>query len=469
MSATGGAHRRPVTYILPLPMEGLKHRQAIRLNLLLLGSTMLLHKTKLPVLRASLALAVPFWIAACGGGGSPPARLFTNFQAASVAVGQPNLESGEANQGQPPGVGTLNVPVGIAVTPQGGMLVADYRNNRVLFYASLAASGTGAVGVLGQPGFGSSAASTERAGMNGPEGVAVGAGMMAVAEYGSNRVLIYDKVPAPGEPMPEPAAVIGQPDFQSSQPSCGPRGLFQPRGVAITSGGKLIVADTQNNRLLVWNSIPAAGTFATPPDLVLGQGDLDHCAFRDENQDGVSDRENDSITRRGSARMMQPQDIWTDGTRLAVVDTLSSRVLIWNTFPTVNFQPADLVLGHPTFSGTGFNDAPDDSRVKPTAQTLGEPQGIHSDGVSLAVADTVNNRVLIWNAFPQASYQSPDVVLGQPDFVGAATKDENGDGLIDPPAAINAQVLHRPTRVHLTPDSLIVSDTGLHRIVVFRR
>ena len=41
------------------------------------------------------------------------------------------------------------------------------------------------------------------------------------------------------------------------------------------------------------------------------------------------------------------------------------------------------------------------------------PSGLYSDGTRLFVADKLNNRVLIWNAWPTANGQAADVVLGQ--------------------------------------------------------
>ena len=42
--------------------------------------------------------------------------------------------------------------------------------------------------------------------------------------------------------------------------------------------------------------------------------------------------------------------------------------------------------------------------------------GVFVDGKHLFVADTCNNRILIWNETPQAEHQPPDIVLGQENF-----------------------------------------------------
>jgi hypothetical protein len=47
--------------------------------------------------------------------------------------------------------------------------------------------------------------------------------------------------------------------------------MFQPTAVA-SDGSILAVADTSNNRILIWKSIPT--TFGQPADIVLGQKDF---------------------------------------------------------------------------------------------------------------------------------------------------------------------------------------------------
>ncbi len=48
--------------------------------------------------------------------------------------------------------------------------------------------------------------------------------------------------------------------------------------------------------------------------------------------------------------MRGPQGVWIQGSKLFVADTQNNRVLIWNTIPTQNNQPADVVLGQPDFT-----------------------------------------------------------------------------------------------------------------------
>ena len=45
--------------------------------------------------------------------------------------------------------------------------------------------------------------------------------------------------------------------------------------------------------------------------------------------------------------------------------------------------------------------------------SLSNPSGVYTNGTQLAVADTNNHRLLLWNTWPTAHGQPADVVLGQ--------------------------------------------------------
>ncbi len=57
----------------------------------------------------------------------------------------------------------------------------------------------------------------------------------------------------------------------SNAGAAAPTALNAPQG-ACTAGTKLIVADTPNNRVLIYNHIPAGND--VPADVVVGQADL---------------------------------------------------------------------------------------------------------------------------------------------------------------------------------------------------
>jgi len=177
-------------------------------------------------------------------------------------------------------------------------------------------------------------------------------------------------------------------------PQVSAHGMRTPTGIA-SNGQILAVADTDNNRVLIWKSIPT--TLNATPDLVLGQVDFNTVQRATTN----------SSSFRG------PQGVWIQGTRLFVADTQNHRVMIWNNFPTSNNQPADLVLGEPNFTSAPPVTASD---VPPQSNNLYSPVSVSSDGQRLFVADLAHNRVLIWNSIPTQNQQPADVVIGQPDM-----------------------------------------------------
>jgi hypothetical protein len=79
--------------------------------------------------------------------------------------------------------------------------------------------------------------------------------------------------------------------------------------------------------------------------------------------------------------------------RLVVADTANNRVLPWRARPRSGAAvPADEVLGQPDFDAHGEN------RWKEVAtDTLCWPYGLCLAGDLLAVADSGNNRVVLWS------------------------------------------------------------------------
>ncbi len=82
------------------------------------------------------------------------------------------------------------------------------------------------------------------------------------------------------------------------------------------------------------------------------------------------------------------------------------------------------------------------------------PMGIASDGRRLALADTYNHRVLVWNSLPDGNVP-PDLVLGQSDFHA----NSSGDAL---------DRMNWPVTVSIANDMLLVADAYNDRILVWR-
>lgn len=100
--------------------------------------------------------------------------------------------------------------------------------------------------------------------------------------------------------------------------------LFNHPGAVASDGAHLLLADRNNNRILIWNKLPTSNI---PPDLVLGQKDFI------SNNPGT-----------GLDQLNWPVSITASNGKVVVADTNNHRILIWNTFPMKNGQAADLEI-----------------------------------------------------------------------------------------------------------------------------
>jgi hypothetical protein len=140
-------------------------------------------------------------------------------------------------------------------------------------------------------------------------------------------------------------------------------------------GRRLFLADAGNNRVLVWDTLPTAPN--QPADRVLGQPDFA----------AVSDNHG---YRLGAATLRFPYAVALWQERLLVSDTGNSRLMVWPVGAATGAAAAD-VWGQVDFGQNGEN------RWKLAGRdTLCWPYGISAEGDVLAVADSGNNRVLLW-------------------------------------------------------------------------
>ena len=238
-----------------------------------------------------------------------------------------------------------------------------------------------------------------------PADVSVAGGIVAVADCSNNRILLFH---AADTSNASAAVVLGQPDAVSyvanlDQQTPSAARMSGPSGVAL-DGTHLIVSDTENHRVLIWNTVPT--TTGAPANLELGQ--IDFTGRRpnrgrgDANLDGVSDADADGF--------FYPTGVASDGTHLFVADRLNNRVLVWNTYPTTNGQRADVVIGQADFTSVAANAGNGPFLFVP--QGLNLPSGVALAGGSLWIADTANNRVVRWDSATTAPTQAA-VFLGQ--------------------------------------------------------
>ncbi|HEY9141418.1 MAG TPA: hypothetical protein VIN93_11025 [Bryobacteraceae bacterium] len=379
---------------------------------------------------------------------------FVNGQAARAVIGQVTFTTADPNSSNT----VLGAANGIAFAAN-TLFVADSNimgaapvNNRVLMFQNISSQlpepdaelpyltpcpvcvGTATL-VLGQPDFIINTINTiaSQNNLDLPSAVASDGVHLVVADTYHNRVLIWNHLPTYSNAPAD--VVVGQTNFTNWQslslttpPTAG--SLRGPQGVWIQNG-KLFVADTQNNRVLIWNSIPTTNGKAA--DVVVGFSN-----FTTYDANAVANQS----TSATASNMLDPVSVTSDGTHMFVADLGYNRVLIWNSIPTSNGVAADVEIGQPNmtssvadnaYSGTAATTAGStdvevpvlcqvaygtDANNAPTYPgscnyTLNFPRFALSDGTRLFVADGGNDRVLEYEQIPNKDALPADIILGQ--------------------------------------------------------
>ncbi len=257
-----------------------------------------------------------------------------------------------------------------------------------------------------------------------PSGLASDGARILLCDRFNNRVLIWNTPPLRWDVPPD--LVLGQPDFDSNDPGEGKHQLNWAGNVSVAPNGAVAVADTENDRLLLWNRFPQHS--GQPADVAISLA---------------------ALSTPGSSSLAWPWGVWTDGSRLAAVATRGAAILFWNSWPAAEHQPPDYVLRLPQF-GTPRNISTDGSafffvgdhnaRVAATGDQpatwfwnrfplqAGEPfdffrtewiKGIRlPDGRLLAGG---LGSLYLWNSVPAAAGRDPDLTLQPQNY-------RNGDG-----------------------------------------
>ncbi len=217
--------------------------------------------------------------------------------------------------------------------------------------------------------------------------------------------------------------VLGQIDFTKTAVNfVDSTGFDAPAGVAIDKAANhVLVADTQNNRVLGWKSESAFAS-GGPADLVIGQPDFN------------SSRCNQSATP-SAATLCGPVSVAVDSAhRVYISDTQNNRLLVFSD-PFASSVSSGFAAGW--VFGQGGNFAANSANAGGIgANGLNSPQGVAVDANgNLFVLDAGNNRALIYfSPFPMTAIAGPpgnfgdataDLVFGQAGFTGSAC---NGGG-----------------------------------------
>jgi trimeric autotransporter adhesin len=187
----------------------------------------------------------PFGVAVTADGGFLIAEVLNNVVRKVSAAGVITRVAGTGTPGNsgddgPATDARLNEPVGVAVTADGGFLIADAGNNVVRKVSAAGVitrvAGTGTAGNSGDDGPATDAQ------LNEPVGVAVTAdGGFLIAEVGNN---VVRKVSAAG--VITRVAGTGTPGNSGDDGPATEAQLNEPGGVAVTGDGGFLIADAGN-------------------------------------------------------------------------------------------------------------------------------------------------------------------------------------------------------------------------------
>lgn len=266
-----------------------------------------------------------------------------------------------------------------------------------------------------------------------------------ICDTGHHRLLGLRQIPVADGASAD--IIVGHPDFfsegRNAKGDVTAITLNVPTGICridYPDSTGLVVADAWNHRVLIWRKLPTGSN--QPPDLVLGQPDF------------VSGESNQGRSNPDACSMHWPYGVYSADNKLYVADSGNRRVLIYNTLPTKNNQPADMVLGQTSFYSRDQNAGADTS-----AMSMCWPHGIAHWQGRLCVSDAGNNRIMIWDEAPTTPGQPCHIVLGQ---VNLTTSDHNQSRYLP-----GASTLNMPYALASYGQWLIVADTANSRLLAF--
>lgn len=381
-----------------------------------------------------------------------PATI-SNGSNAIHLFGQPNFTtfSGAVT------INKLDRPYGMAYNSSANRLfVSDTYNNRIVVYdTTTMTDGTPLIGpdalyVIGQSNFTSETSGTSTTKFDTPTGLALDTSnnILYVTDTANNRILTFDVT---SDNATTATHVLGQADFVTGTSGTTVAKLKNPIDISIDDQGHMYVADTQNNRVIIYDSITA---ITNGQDAVGGLGHTTSSyTFGSTSNFTESGANSNADTYVNPYGFENPYGIAMDetGHRLFVSDYTNNRVLVFNLSNTnaINDYQADYVLGQSTFYSNSSGTS---------STTLSGPQGIAYDTSNqlLYVADSSNNRVVVYNVASITNGESAVNVLGQADLSSSSS-------------GTTSATLNSPSYVayDATNSRLFVSDTANGRVLVY--
>ena len=198
-----------------------------------------------------------------------------------------------------------------------------------------------------------------------PSGLASDGSNLILLDRGNNRILVWKT--APTGPTIAPDFVLCQQNTTSSTSGNSLSQCNWPSDAVVTSTGKLLVADSDNNRILVWSSMPTSTGASASYAIDLGAD-------------------------------AWPWGIWSDGTRVVASMAGKSRLSFWNTFPTTGSES-------PSFSIDGS-----------ASTCIGTPRGLVSNGTVLMTGDHngkcgEDKGIHVYTTFPTSATTKPNYMI----------------------------------------------------------
>lgn len=387
-----------------------------------------------------------------------PDRIETGSDAIAV-IGAPDFESREIGL-------AANRFQSASVTVDGSgerLFVTDGPNNRVMVFdvhPDRLQNDPDAVAVIGQTDLVSNTPGLSASKLSRPGAVVIDRvnQRMFVPDNGNNRILIFDIHPDRFTSNPEAIAVLGQADFVSNNPKesdnqIGPGSMSYDEAT-----GRLLISDSGNNRILVYDVSPENLTNYPEPLGLIGQPDYetvtaDLLTFDPEyaRSKTLGPRIADGSISARNQLLYVSEGYWA-GNRVGIFDISGKG----NSLTGGNMVD---VVGHiddngePSFTARAANDRVDDRNHYPRSVAL--------DPVDhrLFTIDQYNHRVMVWQLGPNNELldRKAIAVIGQPNFNSA---------VIYPPSS---RIFRIPGAVAYDPAQklLFVGDGWYNRVMVF--
>jgi hypothetical protein len=286
-------------------------------------------------------------------------------------------------------------------------IVVDRDNNRILIFNRVPTGNTAVPDVVvGQSAFTAGGATSANAGLgsvnaqgfSGPVHASVSStGVLFVTDYNNHRILGFNRIPTSN--LATADFVLGQSSMTTNAANAfGAGDARNLNGPYATHpiGSRLYIVDQNNNRVVVYNSIPSSTGAAA--NFVIGQMDFT----------GTASGNADYTMAPNADYLSAPSDLLVYSGRLYVSDSGNHRVLVFNTIPSLSNARPTFVIGH---IGTTQVLANQGGAV--SANGLNVPKTLVAQNNRLAISDQGNHRVLFYDLPITGHNQAAQQVLGQ--------------------------------------------------------